>query len=303
MKLDFQDLENDKKQLMERIEEMQTQTRGNEYFQDVFSEGDVKISFIKEGNQGESAGSVDPQNTLDFLKILQNKNKNNKNIFFQNFDQNKSIPDLTGGICSALAFTFARKVFDLVDYENDQNWLDKVLVCKDTICDSEHFRSLQTALNQIRVKPDVRSNSVDFSSEKVHALGKFFDINVKPRVKQKIYPMLPSLNEKYTNLRKLERVLETLPLNSVNLVRFIKTLENEKKERDGHSCIFVKSKSGHDGIKFSLYDPNVGVQVIEIQNVREKESLYENLSVLLFKNFEDQGRKFKLDELSFYTLE
>merc|ERR1711925_48710 len=99
-------------------------------------------------------------------------------------------------------------------------------VYKDGNSDPKYYRSLQTALNQIRVK-NVTSESVDFSSEKVHALGKFFDINVQARFKQKIYPMLPLLNEKYTNLRKLERVLEHLPLKSVNLARFIKISENE----------------------------------------------------------------------------
>jgi hypothetical protein len=271
-------LENEKKQLVQRIEEMQTQT----HFEYVFSEGDAKISSIKEGNQGQSAGSVDSNDTLRFLKILQNKNQNNKNIFFQNFDQNESIPDLTGGICSALAFEFALKT---LKHKNDHNWLEHSTVCKDTICDLLHYRSLQTALNQIRVK-DVTSKSVDFSSEKVHALGKVFDIDVQPRFKQKIFPMLPLLNEKYKNLRTLERVVEHLPLNSVSLARFIKISENEKQEIRGHSCIFVKSQLGYDGIRFSLYNPNVGVQVIEIKNVRDNESLYENLSVLFFKNFE-----------------
>lgn len=193
--------------------------------------------------------------------------------------------EIKRGVCSALALGFARRYIEIKNdrilKKNDLFFKLRELISEEfypgitTTSLNQKLMDTQAAFNCIEV--DKSLNNIDFSLAKVQSIAGYFSFAISSYTEETKYSdsISPTLNKQITEMP-----------HGVHLLRFIKSNNNEKLEKYGHSMIFIKDRQGN-----LFYDPNNGVELIT-NNPAER----------LCAHLKHNQIKFKLDTFRFYAL-
>ncbi|MCB1118744.1 MAG: hypothetical protein KDK65_02150 [Chlamydiia bacterium] len=171
---------------------------------------------VKKGSQQNCTGPVNKKSVENRIHAL-----NHTPTPGVRFNPQQAVSHLTGGTCSAMAFTFLHEALKGTP-------LSQIPV--DT--SNETHRTLQAAYNAIERDP--KSKTADFHRAKIDAMLKQFHITTTGAYD---HPDLASLPE------------------GTYVVRQLTPAANSKGEERGHSMILIKKAT-----EFVLYDPNNGIE-------------------------------------------
>jgi predicted methyltransferase len=219
---------------------------------DLLMSGDSTIGLFS-SEQIHKDGAVDPQKVKMLLSNLKAKAK--EGIYFTDLKSN----NLYGGTCSAMTSMLINEIFPqkIRTLQELEKALKKISTksslqrCITQSCKSA--RDLQMAFNAIRISPNHKGSSLDFSKHKIGSLAGVYQMSIgKTSEPLEIRSIQAPDNFK--------QAIDKLP-EGIYWLRAINKADNEKLENFGHSLMFIKGKDF-----LGLYDPSVGMKIASLRN-------------------------------------
>lgn len=246
--------------------------------QSLNSTGRIEQLFV--GSQADCQG---PTSMTRVARIVDRLNHSKENGIA--FNRAKISRDITGGVCSAMAFDFADAFFQLRSVNASPGHPATPLFLNRLRALGYHFarsteeqRIRQGAFNTIEVKRD--ATGIDVAKNKIQSLANLHRYKID-------YASAPIQVVGQASTRIAIRTeMERMP-HGLYLLRSIDPSNNEKREVHGHTMIYVKDE--HEDY---FYDPNIGL--IYMRHV-DQSSIMLNA---LFSCFYDFG----ISDARFYRL-
>jgi hypothetical protein len=168
------------------------------------------------------------------------------------FNPAKIDGNIKDGTCTAMALDFiknyfeARKVTHLSSSSSPDLFVNCIRSFGHKYADSsEEMKITQAAFNTI--EEDKNRPTTDFKRAKIQSLANFHDLAIDISSNEINYSIQPLCSQ------QLREEVNKLP-QGVYLLRTIEPMDNERKEKHGHSLVYIKESS----VGF-FYDPNFGI--------------------------------------------
>ncbi|MBA2728981.1 MAG: hypothetical protein H0U49_12520 [Parachlamydiaceae bacterium] len=208
--------------------------------------------WIFKGSQAGNKGAVEREHVLKVYNKI-NSLKPAQILF----NQDKIVPALEGGTCSAMSLEFIKTYFDsrkiVIKNEGEITTLLSLIQwsARNLRTSNEEMRIRQAAYNTIEVIKDLE-NEVDYSLQKIQSLANHHGFKIEIASDEIDILNIGSIAKGINTINNLD--------DGVYLTRILRPpdpqdlYEMAKFEKYGHSVVYIKDKGAE-----LFYDPNKGL--------------------------------------------